>query len=452
MNILKRHGKIENLTKKKIIDSICKANNSVSKDNQLSQNQIKRISNSIYLACEDKFNEDSQLINIDWLEDIVEQKLMESFAYEVAKQYIKYRYEKERIRTFKNISEKLMAKNVENQNANIDEFSYGGRIGETASYIMKDYALNNFLSPMAKNNHNNNEIYIHDFDHYAVGDHNCLSIPFDDFLKDGFNTRQVDIRPANSVSTAMQLIAVIFQIQSLQQFGGVASTHLDHTMVPYVRKSFFKYFKEGLRWIEGMHDEEIQKFENEFLENEKKIQDISIEHEQFKKYNKVYEFALTKLKDEIDQSTEGLFHNLNSLQSRSGNQLPFTSINYGTCTSLEGRMVIKSLLDNAIKGVGKFHKTPIFPCVIFQSAKGINREPGDPNYDLFQLALKCTAKRLYPNYANCDWSVDGSSANSEREKQEILDSLTESQKEKLIDAIKNDPSIANKLGLELIEK
>ena len=107
---------------------------------------------------------------------------------------------------------------------------------------------------------------------------------------------------------------------------------------------------------------------------------------------------------ETYQAVEGMYHNLNTLQSRSGNQLPFTSINYGTCTLPEGRMVIKALLECSLKGVGKLHLTPIFPCGIFQCMKGVNRKPEDPNYDLFQLALKSTAKRLYPNYANVDWS------------------------------------------------
>ena len=109
---------------------------------------------------------------------------------------------------------------------------------------------------------------------------------------------------------------------------------------------------------------------------------------------------------ELMQAVQGMYHNLNTLQSRSGNQLPFTSINYGTCTLPEGRMVTKALLEGSIEGVGKVRKTPIFPCGIFQCMKGINRKPGDPNYDLFKLALKSTAQRLYPNYVNVDWSVN----------------------------------------------
>ncbi len=115
--------------------------------------------------------------------------------------------------------------------------------------MTKRYALENIISPMARANHENNEIYIHDLGAYAVGSHNCLSIPFDDLLAKGFNTRQTDVRPAGSVNTAFQLVAVIFQLQSLQQFGGVSATHLDWTMVPYVRKSFYKHYLNGLDFI-----------------------------------------------------------------------------------------------------------------------------------------------------------------------------------------------------------
>ena len=245
----------------------------------------------------------------------------------------------------------------------------------------------------SKENHINNRIYIHDLNHYPVGDHNCLSIPFDDLLAKGFNTRQTDIRPANSINTAFQLVAVIFQLQSLQQFGGVSATHLDWTMIPYVRKSFFKHYKD---YIEDIEEHEL---DYSFHDN------LSIEDNDYKVYNKkAYEVALKRTIKELNQAVEGMYHNLNTLQSRSGNQLPFSSVNYGTCTLPEGRLVIKALLNGSISGVGKFHKTSIFPCGIFQCMKGVNRHKGDPNYDLFLLALKSTAQRLYPNYANCDWS------------------------------------------------
>ena len=395
--VIKRRGKVEPLTKKKIFDSIVKANNAIEEDKRVTKVQIQRITDSVFDACQEM----EEPIPIDAIEDMIEKKLMGAEAYEVAKKYITYRYEKERVRNNKSLTEKLTASNVVNQNANIDEFSFGGRIGESASYVMKEYALNNLISEKAKRNHSNNEIYIHDLDHYAVGDHNCLSIPFDKLLKDGFTTRQADIRGAQSINTAMQLVAVIFQLQSLNQFGGVSATHLDWTMVPYVRKSFKKHYLDGLKYISkdsGSVTSLNAKIDNLVAE------DTSIEDNLYKMDERVYRYALDKTTQELNQAVEGMYHNLNTLQSRSGCQVPFSSINYGTCTSPEGRMVIKALIDGSIKGIGKFHKTSIFPCGIFQCGKGINLKPGDPNYDLFRLALKSTSTRLYPNYANIDWS------------------------------------------------
>ena len=136
-----------------------------------------------------------------------------------------------------------------------------------------------------------------------------------------------------------------------------------------------------------------------------KFDKMSIEDIRYKEpYRYAYQYAMDMTLRETHQAVEGMYHNLNTLQSRSGNQLPFTSINYGTCTLPEGRMVTKALLDVSIEGLGALHKTSIFPCGIFQCMKGVNEKPGDPNYDLFRLALQSTAKRLYPNYANIDWS------------------------------------------------
>ena len=403
MTVVKRNGKIEKLSKKKIFDSISNANLSVTEDERLTQKQINRIVDTIVTFCETQ----EEPIHIDLLENIIEKKIMEAQGYEVAKRYITYRYEKERVRNLNNLTTRLMAKDVQNQNANVDEFSFGGRVGETASYVMKDYALNHLMSKKSRENHLNNQIYIHDLDSYAIGSTNCLSVPFDKLLANGFTTRQTDVRPASSINTAFQLLAVIFQLQSLQQFGGVSATHLDWTMVPYVRKSFWKHFKDGIKYICGdgqLNDKVKQSIE--LFEIGDTIIKTSIDSEIFKSEcnQKAYQYAMDQTQKELDQAVEGMYHNLNTLQSRSGNQLPFTSINYGTCTLPEGRMVIKSLLEGCIKGVGKYHKTAIFPCGIFQCMKGVNRKEGDPNYDLFRLALESTAKRIYPNYANVDWS------------------------------------------------
>jgi ribonucleoside-triphosphate reductase len=475
-------------------------------------------------------------VHVEDIQDAVERCLMD-YDKEVAKEYIIYRYNHKLIREnkdklYKDITKKLMASDVQNQNANLDEHSFGGRMGEVNRLVLKDYALKYCMSRKSRNNHLNNEIYIHDLDSYAAGMHNCckrttkfitdsgvysfedfkdgdkvnvlthtgvfkpatvhcygnqqlnkitftrsgreaieyftpnhrwiledgtettelkvgdriikarkhlyydfessndswvvtsieedtnedvwcldvesdhsfvlpngivtgncLSVPFDDLLSKGFNTRQTDVRPANSINTAMQLVAVLFQLQSLQQFGGVSATHLDWTMVPYVKKSFFKHFKNGAKYIKGV-EVNLEDFNDT----------MSIDDEKYVASGDVYTFAIEETERELYQAVEGMYHNLNTLQSRSGNQLPFTSINYGTCTLPEGRMVTKALIEGSLNGVGKYHKTPIFPCGIFQVKEGVNKRPDDPNYDLFRLALHSTALRLYPNYANCDWS------------------------------------------------
>ena len=303
MTVIKRDGKVEDLEPKKILNSINKANENVKADEKLTNKQLKRITDSVVAFCETL----EEPIDIDILEDVIEKKIMEAAGYEVAKKYITYRYEKERVRNTKVLTEKLTASNVQNQNANVDEYSFGGRMGETASYVMKNYALEHLVSKKTRHNHNNNEVYIHDLDAYAVGSHNCLSIPFDELLKEGFNTRQGDVRPAGSINTAMQLVAVIFQLQSLQQFGGVAATHLDWTMVPYVRLSFHKHYFDGLKYIckvKGQDKSPLTKDE---------IRELPIDNDWYNKNLDAYQYAMDKTVQELEQAVEALFHNLNTL-------------------------------------------------------------------------------------------------------------------------------------------
>lgn len=396
MKVIKRDGRKVDFDKDKIKLAVSKAFEEVDGEiTQSAKDKASEIAN--YIS-----NLENKKITVEEIQDIVEEKLMASRRKDVARAFVIYRNDRNRIREqkstlMKQIAEKINAVNVQNQNANVDEKSFGGRIGEASDVVLRQYALNNCMSEMAKNNHLNNEIYIHDLSSYAIGNHNCLTIPFDKLLANGFNTRQTDVRPAQSVSTAFQLVAVIFQLQSLQQFGGVSASSLDWTMIPYVRKSFYKHYCDGMRYFDANVNLSLSKDE---------CINISIDNKEVYNSKKVYEYALDMTIKEVYQAVEGLYHNLNTLQSRSGNQLPFTSINYGTCTLTEGRMITKALLEVSIKGIGKLHKTSIFPCGIFQCMKGVNRKQGEPNYDLFKLALKSTAQRLYPNYVNVDWSVN----------------------------------------------
>ena len=392
MKIIKRDGRTQDYSWEKVENVVCKAFGGVGQD--VPDKFLEQLKQSVESAIKNK-----DTFTVEEMQDLIQKELIKRNKYEVVESFILYRNKRTEIREqksdlIKNITKKLNGTNIENQNANVDEASFGGRIGEATRVVTKNDALKYRMSKKSRRNHENNEIYIHDLDSYSSGMHNCLSIPFDDLLAKGFKVYQTDVRPAGSVNTALQLVAVIFQLQSLQQFGGVSATHIDWTMVPYVRKSFFKHYKDGLKYIRGV----------ETVELVDDVTTLSITDETYTCEDDVYRYALDMTKREVYQAAEGLYHNLNTLQSRSGNQLPFTSINYGTCTLEEGRMVTQALLEVSIEGLGTTGKTSIFPCGIFQYMKGVNDKEGTPNYDLYRLALKSTSQRLYPNYCNVDWS------------------------------------------------
>lgn len=307
MRVIKRDGREVQFDWWKVYNAVLKAMMSV--DPEVSNEESKlAIKIADYIQALDKD------ISVETIQDMVEQKLMQSKRKDVAKAYIIYRNDRSRIRQNKSeliekVREKITASNIENQNANVDEKSFGGRMGAVNSAVLKQYALDNCMSEMSRNNHLNNEIYIHDLDHYASGDHNCLSLPFDDLLANGFNTRQTDVRPAQSINTAFQLVAVIFQIQSLQQFGGVAATHLDWTMVPYVRKSFFKHYKDGLKYVCGLSDDAIS-IETTLADGFTPA-DISIEDNDAYAYADAARYAMDMTVKELYQAVEGMYHNLN---------------------------------------------------------------------------------------------------------------------------------------------
>lgn len=430
MQVIKRDGTVQDFKPENIHRAVSKANSRSSE--KLDEEKIEKVvSSAISFVKNLKKGE----IDVEEIHKAVENALMKNNCFEVARKYMSYRQERDAKR-FKKLplvgimESKLFVKKGEgvHQNANLDEFSFGGRKGEMDSAFLKEHALNYYISPKFAKNHINNRVYIHDLDSYILGMHNCLSVPMDELLSKTVHTRQVLIRPAGSANTAFQLIAVYFQLQSLQQFGGVAATHVDWTLVPYVRKSFMKHYLvaylkstdefqkldlpdlmfQDYRTEDGVWrnklDDWIKEHKKEFLQR------LSLSEEDFyfdnKKLDKNFrQAAILDTISEVKQGAEGMLHNLNSLQSRAGNQLPFSSINYGTCTLPEGRIVIRAILDATIRGTGN-GQTSIFPCQIFQMLDGVNTKPEDPNYDLFKHAIKCTSMRMYPNYVNCDWSKD----------------------------------------------
>lgn len=412
IKVIKRDGRRVDFDRKKIKVAIIKANNDTDEYYKIHEENIDSIveeivselTSGLYGGADHIINKD-WVIDIEEIQDTVIMCLARNGFYKLSENYAVYRAEHKRLRDKRDaITKKMLSvincDNVQNSNANVDEYSFGGRKFESAGVALKDLALEEYISEDVAEAHKQNRIYIHDLDSYSIGMHNCLFIDFKKLLTEGFTTRNGDVRPPRSISTAMQQVAVIFQCQSQVQFGGVASSHIDFDLAPFVAMSFKKHYVDGMKYVEGYI--EIPKWDEieDFLGYE-----VRINGEQAMGcLPKAYDYALDMTERECMQAAQGLYHNLNTLESRAGSQLPFTSINFGRDTSPEGRMVTKSLLEASIDGIGKFHRTSIFPISIFQHKKGVNAVPGDPNYDLKQLAIKSLTKRIYPNWVNCDFT------------------------------------------------
>lgn len=397
--IEKRDGSIVDFNKDKITNAILKAMKSVDMVDE------KEASNVTTQVVKEVNKANKSVPGVEDIQDIVEEKLMKKLP-KVAKEYITYRNQRNIIRNRKsstmiNIKKILSCSNVQNSNANIDEYSFGGRKNESANIIQKEIALNDLIDPEITEAYNEGRLYIHDLSEYTIGEHNCLFADIPRLLGNGFEARNGDVRPASCFSTACQLLAVIFQIQSQCQFGGVADNAIDRHLAPYVRKSFIKHYKNGLHWFGNPGDWDTFTANHGF---NIETASISAEWNVFKAFNRMaYMFAMESLEKEGLQSTQALYHNLNTLESRAGSQVPFTSINFGLDTSFEGRKVTEWCLKASIDGIGKNHSTSIFPISIFVNKKEINDRVYTPNYDLKKLAIKSLTKRIYPNFANGDW-------------------------------------------------
>lgn len=342
-------------------------------------------------------------MTVEQIQDLVEGYLMKSEYPEVAKSYIIYRDQRSKERTrrsklIKAVMKRIDATAVENANANVDEKSFSGREKEASADIQKIIALDYTLSPEVAQAHKDMLLYQHDMEKTNIGEHNCLFVDFGKVFKDGFVTRNGDIRPPASYSTACQQYAVVYQCQSQVQFGGVGTVHADYDLAPFVAKSFRKHMRNYLTDVEGQTDENADIILGQHgpivMDNHKLRQEMPA----------AFAYALKQLEREGTQASEAMYHNLNTLESRAGSQVPFTSINFGRDTSTEGRFVSEHMLKASLAGIGKHHLTPIFPISIFQYKQGCNANPEDPNYDLKKLAIESLSKRIYPNFVNCDYS------------------------------------------------
>lgn len=272
--------------------------------------------------------------------------------------------------TFSQIVE-VKNRNLLQENANVDGQSLMGKMGKFASESGKFYAMEKLLHPSVKRAIEENYIHPHDFDFYPTGTTTCCQIPLGELLKNGFNTGHGHMREPSSITSALALASIIFQANQNMQHGVQSFPMFDFDLAPYVRKTYEK------------HLEKLKSYPILWTEDE------------------VKEEAWAETERDVYQACEAFIHNSNSMHSRGGGQVPFVSINYGTDTSKEGRLLVKNLLLATQSGLGK-GETPIFPIQIFKMKKGINFHEGDPNYDLYQLALETMAKQLFPNFSFID--------------------------------------------------
>lgn len=390
LNIQKRDGTLDSFNAEKIKNAIIKAMK------QTDHGVDMELVNHITAKIEHKALTNSHyILEVEEIQDIIEKLLMESGRKEVAKAYIIYRQKRTEER-IKNSYVFQMGKGIiteEDQevikeNANLNGASFSGKMSRFGSEYSKMYAKNFTIPSHIVKAMESNYVYIHDLDQYALGTTNCIFIPFGKLLANGFSTGNGSVRRANSITTAMSLVAIIFQSQQNSQYGGVSGNMIDHDLAPYVKISFRKHLNKGLHYFEEQHvlsDEDIH------------MGSAALEQA----CPRAYRYAMNETRQETYQAAEGLIHNLNTMSSRAGGQIPFTSINYGTNTSVEGRLVMEAILEVTIRGLGN-GETPIFPQQIFKCKQGVNQQEGDPNYDLFLKAIECSSKRLYPNFANID--------------------------------------------------
>lgn len=346
----------------------------------------------------------AEQLSVEEIQDIVIHFMNETGFEGAAKAYKEYREARdlERMRRgelYKISRDVIGVKDLDllRENANLNGESFSGkmsRIGsEYAKWMASSFMLPKKLNEAAKNGY----VYVHDLDQYALGTTNCIFIPFGRLLANGFNTGNGSVRPPQSIMTAMALVAIIFQSQQNSQFGGVSGNKIDWDLAPYIGKSFRKHFRKGLAYLgEGGLNQGSDISDIDLHMDNQWIREI---------FPRTYAFAHEETVNETKQAAESLIHNLNTMSSRAGGQIPFTSLNYGMCTSSEGRLVSHALLDATMRGLGS-GETPIFPQHIFQCKDGINQAKGDPNYDLFLKAVECSSRRLYPNFVNVDASFN----------------------------------------------
>lgn len=434
VTVIKRNGKKVDFDGAKIALAIKKGFDSVEVDDDESEKEKKYNSSDIqkvYSAVLKKIKKDAEEKNnrfkIEEIQDYIESELSSKGYDDVYKSFSSYRERRNQSREsfFGDNKTHKFLKSLENlglksaneedakrENANIDGNSPMGTMLQYGATVSKEFAKAYLMKKEYAEAHDNGTIHIHDMDFLAMGTTTCCQIDLSRLFKNGFDTGHGYVRPPQDISTYASLACIVIQANQNDQHGGQAIPALDYYLAPGVLKTFKKQFKQTIYdfldlegFVPGINIDRI-------IREIDKQESIEFDVKEFSDYvrgsNRVHEIfeksylrAMQKTDRATGQAMEAFIHNLNTMHSRAGAQVPFSSVNFGTDTSPEGRMVIKNFLLSLDRGLGK-GETPIFPVSIFKVKEGVNYNLDDPNYDLFKLACKVSAKRLFPNFAFID--------------------------------------------------
>lgn len=400
--IKKRDGKIANFNPDKITDAIAAAGAATE---EFKIDRAKSLTDKVLKRAEKDIT--ARTPSVEQIQDIVEQVLMESSFKKTAKAYITYRQERNRTRNAKSnlmdsyrkiaLADASEDSDIKRSNANVDGNSAMGKMLQFGAEGSKEFAKTVLMSPRFARAHDNGDIHIHDLDFYATGTLTCCQTdPLVLFKDGGFNTGHGHLRTPNSIGAYAALAAIILQANQNEQHGGQSIPNFDYAMAPGVNKSYKKALKANIAKYNKFTDKKLDIKLPDTIEygDEKTLKKLKIPAS-------VIEASNEDVEKQTYQAMEGFIHNLNTMHSRAGAQVPFTSINFGTDTTEAGRLVSKNLLEATMAGLGR-SETPIFPISIFKVKEGVNYNPGDPNYDLFKRSMEVSAKRLFPNFCFID--------------------------------------------------
>lgn len=386
--VIKRDGTVVDFDKKRIIKAITMA---FEKNSEIVNKElIEKIATQIEAL-------DEQVLAVEEIQDMVVKKLMASSEKDIAMAYQSYRTLKTEIREkekniYKQIAELVDASNEKllSENANKDSKTISVQRDLLAGISSRDYYLNKIVPTHIKNAHIKGEIHLHDLDYLLFRETNCELVDIENMLKGGCNIGNAKMLEPNSVDVAVGHIVQIIASVSSNTYGGCSIPYLDRALIPYIKKTFKKHFFKGLKYIEQLSDEEIEKLRNRDINFEKSNKELE------KKYPRTFIYSVDMTEESVKQAMQGLEYEINSLSTVNG-QTPFTTVGIGTETSWEGRLVQEYVLKTRMAGFGSKKETAIFPKIVYAMNEGLNLNEGDPNWDISQLAFECMTKSIYPD-------------------------------------------------------